>query len=305
MNRLIQDLLDITRMEAGQLAIAQAAVPATRTISEFVHAQQPVASSTSLELRLDMAQDVGEVFADRDRLLQILENLVGNAMKFTGPGGRVTVGAAPRDDEVLFWVADTGAGIDAADVPHLFDRFWQARKVGRKGSGLGLGIVKRIVEAHGGRIWVETEVGVGSTFFFTLPVARPAAGGAEPPAAGSHKPRLVLVVDDEPDVRAALCETLEREGYRVATAANGAEALEFLRREEPPFLIILDLVMPVLDGWAFLAERNEDPALRSIPVIVVSGQRDVEDRLAAAHASYVQKPIVGTRLIETVEHVAN
>jgi PAS domain S-box-containing protein len=321
MNRLIQDLLDITRMEAGELSIEQAPVQAGGAVIEFVEAQKPLASSTSLELRLDLAQDLGEVFADRDRLLQVLENLVGNAVKFTGPGGRVTVGAAPRGDEVLFWVADTGAGIEAGDVPHLFDRFWQVRKVDKQGTGLGLPIVKGIIEAHGGRIWVESQVGVGSTFFFTLPLARP-----EPQVAGAHsltsaenrvtapeqpaaesRPSagIVLVVEDDPDVRTALCEILERVGYQVATAANGAEALEYLHREAPPFLIMLDLMMPVMDGWAFLSERNRDPDLRSIPVIVVSGQRDVEDRIAAAHASYVPKPILANRLIETVEHVVH
>jgi signal transduction histidine kinase/CheY-like chemotaxis protein len=321
MSRLIQDLLDITRMEAGQLSIEQAPVQADMSVSEFVEAQKLLASSASLELRLDLAQNLGEVFADRDRLLQVLENLVGNAVKFTGPGGRVTVGAAPGDDEVLFWVADTGPGIEARDVPHLFDRFWQARKVGRQGAGLGLPIVKGIVDAHGGRIWVESQVGVGSTFFFTLPLARP-----EPQMAGAHgmtsaenrvtapeqstaesrQPAgIVLAVDDDPDVRAALCEILARVGCQVATAANGAEALEYLHREAPPFLIILDLIMPVMDGWAFLSERNRDPDLRSIPVIVVSGQRDVEDRIASAHASYVQKPILANLLIETVEHVVH
>ncbi len=179
MNRLIQDLLDITRIEAGQLSIERAPVQVGRTVSEFVEAQTPLASSSSLELRLDLAPDLGEVFADRDRLLQVLENLVDNAVKFTRPGGRVTIGAAPRDDEVLFWVADTGPGIEAGDMPHLFDRFWQARRVGRQGAGLGLPIVKGIVEGHGGRIWVESQVGVGSTFFFTLPLAR-----LEPQTAG-------------------------------------------------------------------------------------------------------------------------
>jgi PAS domain S-box-containing protein len=321
MTRLIQDLLDITRIEAGQLSIEQAPVQAARAVSEFVEAQKPLASSTFLELRLDLAQDLGEIFADRDRLLQVLENLVGNAVKFTRPGGRVTVGAAPRDDEVLFWVADTGPGIEAGDKPHLFDRFWQARKVGRQGTGLGLPIVRGIIEAHGGRIWVESQVGVGSTFFFTLPLARsePKMAGApsltsaenhvtareQSTAESRQLAGIVLVVDDDADVRAALCETLARVGYQVATAANGAEALEYLHREAPPFLIIVDLVMPVMDGWAFLSERNRDPDLRSIPVIVVSGQRDVEDRIAAAHASYVPKPILANRLIETVEHVVH
>jgi signal transduction histidine kinase len=175
MNRLIQDLLDVTSIEAGHLSIEQAPVQVGTAISELVEAQQPLASSTSLDLRLDLAPDLGEVVVDRDRFLQVLENLVSNAVKFTRPGGRITVGAAPREGEVLFWVADTGAGIEAADVPHLFDRFWQARKVGRQGAGLGLPIVKAIVEAHSGRIWVESQVGVGSTFFFALPVAPPEA----------------------------------------------------------------------------------------------------------------------------------
>jgi signal transduction histidine kinase len=114
-------------------------------------------------------RDIPEVWADLDRLLQVFENLVGNAVKFTEPGGRITVGAARRGDDVLFWVADTGAGIAAEDLPHLFDRFWQARKATRRGAGLGLPIVKGIVEAHGGRIWVESTLGRGSTFFFTIP----------------------------------------------------------------------------------------------------------------------------------------
>jgi signal transduction histidine kinase len=102
----------------------------------------------------------------------VLENLIGNAVKFTNAGGRITAGAAPRDGEVLFWVEDTGAGIAAEEMPHVFDRFWQAQKTRRGGAGLGLQIVKGIVEAHDGRIWVESKVGVGTTFYFTLPAAQ-------------------------------------------------------------------------------------------------------------------------------------
>lgn len=169
MNRLIQDLLDVTRMEAGCLSVEQGRLHTVQVVSDALAAQKPLASSASLELRLDLAPDLPDVWADRDRLLQVLENLIGNALKFTAPGGRITVGAAPRDGEVLFRVADTGSGIAAEDLPHLFDRFWQARKTGRRGAGLGLPIVKGIVEAHGGRVWVESTPGRGSTFFFTIP----------------------------------------------------------------------------------------------------------------------------------------
>jgi signal transduction histidine kinase len=106
-------------------------------------------------------------------MLQVFENLVGNAVKFTKPGGSVTLGAVPRAHDVLFWVADTGAGIDEDDLPHVFDRFWQAGHAGRGGAGLGLPIVKGVVEAHGGRAWVESSLGRGSTFFFTIPTTRP------------------------------------------------------------------------------------------------------------------------------------
>lgn len=171
MNRLIQDLLDITSMEAGRLSIEQRPVNASKALFDFVEAQKPLALSKSLELRLDVAANLSDVFADRDRLLQVLENLVGNALKFTGSGGSVTLGAAPRKGELLLWVTDTGDGIAGDDLPHLFDRFWQASVPGRQGIGLGLPIVKGIVEAHGGRIWVTSEIGKGSTFFFTLPFA--------------------------------------------------------------------------------------------------------------------------------------
>ena len=110
-----------------------------------------------------MARDVPEVWADLDRLLQVFENLIGNAVKFTQAEAE-SVGAAPRKGEILFWVADTGPGIAAENLPHLFDRFWQAQKDRRRGAGLGLPIAKGIVEAHGGRIWVESMPGRGSTF---------------------------------------------------------------------------------------------------------------------------------------------
>jgi signal transduction histidine kinase len=177
MNRLIEDLLDVTRLEAGRLSVEPARVHAQRVVSEAVEAQRPLATSASLELRLELAADLPEVWADRDRLLQIFENLIGNALKFTKPSGRITVGAAPREGQVLFWVTDTGSGIAAENLPHLFDRFWQAKKGERRGAGLGLPIVKGLIEAHGGRIWVESLPGQGSTFFFTIPTAPQAEAG--------------------------------------------------------------------------------------------------------------------------------
>ena len=165
MNRLIQDLLDVALMEAGQLTIERARLSAGGLIVEAVDMQKPLASSSSLELRVEVDPDVPEVWGDRDRLLQVFENLIGNAIKFTQAGGRITAGATSRDDEVVFWVADTGCGIASENLPRVFDRFWQATRAGRQGAGLGLPITKGIVEAHGGRIWVESTAGQREYFF--------------------------------------------------------------------------------------------------------------------------------------------
>lgn len=169
MNRIVQDLLDVTRVEAGQLSMQRGCVAVRELVTEAVESQAAHARARALELRLDLAHEITEVWADRERVCQVFDNLIGNAVKFTREGS-ISVGAKPMDGEVLFWVADTGPGIPPESVPRLYDRFWQARETSRGGAGLGLAIVKGIVEAHGGRVWVESDVGAGSTFFFTLPM---------------------------------------------------------------------------------------------------------------------------------------
>ena len=118
---------------------------------------------------MQLPDDLPDIWGDQHRVLQVIDNLVGNGIKFTTVEGRITVGAAPRDGEVLFWVADTGAGISPDSLPHVFDRFWQERKDTHLGGGLGLAISRGIVEAHGGKIWVESKLGHGTIFFFTIP----------------------------------------------------------------------------------------------------------------------------------------
>ena len=172
MSRLIQDLLDVTSLEAGQLSVDAVPVAARDIVTDAAEAQEALTTSASLELRLEPATDLPEILADRDRLLQVFENLIGNAVKFTEPGGRITVGAAPREGHVLFWVRDTGCGIAPEHLPHLFDRFWQGGKAERRGAGLGLPIVRGIIAGHRGRIWVESTPGEGSTFYFTIPSGR-------------------------------------------------------------------------------------------------------------------------------------
>ena len=174
MNRLIQDLLDVTSIESGHLSVKPERLHVFDIFSELLEMQTPIAKSASLELWGSAAPDLPDIWADRDRILQAFENLIGNAIKFTKPRGHITLGAVASTDEVVLSVSDTGSGIKDSDLPHVFDRFWQASHGAHKGAGLGLAIVKGIVEAHCGRIWVHSTAGQGTTFFFTIPtVSRP------------------------------------------------------------------------------------------------------------------------------------
>lgn len=172
MSRLIEDLLDVARLEAGRLRIEPCPLRPDAVVADCIAAQRAIAEDASLELVVDVARDLPEIVADRDRVQQVLENLVGNAIKFTPAGGSVTVGAAQREHEVTFWVSDSGPGIPPEDLPLVFDRYWQASPKSQVGAGLGLAIAKDIVAAHGGRIWVESTLGQGSTFAFTVPARR-------------------------------------------------------------------------------------------------------------------------------------
>jgi len=168
MNRLIRDLLDSASIEAGKLVVEPQLTDVAPLVAEAIDAVTPLAVAKGITLETNIAADVSRVWADPNRLQQVFANLVGNALKFTPRGGRITVAAGPAGDRAQFSVADTGPGIAEEDVPHLFDRFWQARRTARLGSGLGLAIVKGIVLAHGGQVWVESTPTVGSTFYFTL-----------------------------------------------------------------------------------------------------------------------------------------
>lgn len=182
-DHLIQDLLDVARIDAGRLAVEQGAVSSQALASDVAESFAPLVADASLELHVAVPAEQPVVLVDRERILQVFANLIGNAIKFTPPGGHIFVTAEPCGDALCFSVTDTGPGIPPEHLPHLFDRFWQARRADRRGSGLGLPIARGIVEAHGGRIWAESRPGHGSTFSFTVPFASGAeAHPAQEPA---------------------------------------------------------------------------------------------------------------------------
>lgn len=170
-NSLIEDLLDVTRIDAKRLAVDPAMVDGQSLLDEALLDTVLVASEAGIQLTHAWEGVPASVPADRSRIFQVFSNLVGNALKFTSKGGRIDVRGRITGDDAVFTIADTGAGIPAENLPHLFDRFWQARETRRAGAGLGLYIARGIIEAHGGRLWVESTVGVGTTFSFTLPRA--------------------------------------------------------------------------------------------------------------------------------------
>jgi GAF domain-containing protein/DNA-binding response OmpR family regulator/HAMP domain-containing protein len=319
---LVNDILDISRIETGSIRMQFESLDLLQLMRDVVASFRGQLVEKSLELTLDLPPSLPPVCGDEGRVTQILENLTSNAWKYTPQGGRVTVRAAVVGDSVQVDVVDTGIGIDAKDLSHIFDRFYrteQAEVQAVDGSGLGLSIVKMFVELLGGKLWVQSELGQGSTFSFTLPLAAKTADkeadkgmGASIPtvqrevlsaakdAAGTGK---ILVVDDDEHILHLLRHQLEIEGYHVLTARRGEDVLPLARREQPA-LITLDILLVDMDGFQVLQELKKDPMTSQIPVIIVSVVPDGETRgLALGAAGYISKPFEERQVISQVRDV--
>jgi len=263
---LINDLLDLSKIEAGSLDLTTAEFDLATAANEVVESVSRQAATKSIRVSLEAGQGL-TVHADRLRFKQILWNLLTNAIKFTPSGGTVTAMAEKRQGMVTVVVKDNGIGIAAEHHEAVFEKFRQVgntTKGVREGTGLGLAITRRLVEAHGGRIWVESEPGQGARFTFTLPES----GAVSPDGRGEA--RMILMVDDDTSARELAAEILTVGGYRAVLASNGRDALRMIRRERPAALV-LDLKMPDMDGFSFLFRLKEDAELAAIPVIILTG----------------------------------
>jgi signal transduction histidine kinase/CheY-like chemotaxis protein len=303
---LINDVLDLAKVEAGRLELNVEPVDVEAAVVESVAGLRPLALRKSLELEVNT--DSATIVADRGRLRQILYNLLSNAIKYTPTGGRITIRASRSGDELYLSVADTGVGISTADQAHIFEEFKQLGDPSARepGTGLGLALTKRLVEAHEGRIEVESEPGVGSTFTVVLPRASDLFSLAEVPAtervAGSHAPGDVLVIEDDESVAALLRAYLEADGYSVRIAHDGEAGLA-AAREQPPAAILLDVVLPGMDGWDVLNTIKLDGRLRTTPVVFLSVLDEREIGLALGAVDYLVKPVDRRRLLECLDRI--
>jgi len=307
MTRLLADLLDLSSMDAGHLLIEPRRNDSDALIGSVLELVAPQVAEKNITLVHRRNATPLVVSSDRERTIQVLLNLVTNAIKFAGDEGTVTIESHPHPAGVVIAVHNTGIGISADQLPTLFRPYWQADKTVKIGTGLGLSIAKVIVERHGGQIWAESEPGKGSSFFFTLPGSDlppdPLPSKPSPSLSPMNNKRKILLIDDNDGARESLAQLLEAEGYQVTTAKNGQAALDCLRGLEPdPFVILLDLIMPVMGGVQFLEHRKVDSALSKIPVIVISGKID-SPRLARSYKAteWAEKPIVLHALLGQLE----
>ncbi|MFI5338598.1 MAG: ATP-binding protein, partial [Candidatus Methylomirabilales bacterium] len=314
--QLISDILDLSKVEAGKLTIQLEALPVHHVLEEVLVIARGLAQQKAQTMEAEIEPGLPPLRADSVRLKQILFNLLSNAVKFTPEQGRITLGArrvngarplgiSPSQPGPVFaqpnttageWlelrVTDTGMGIAPEDLPRLFQEFVQLETTATKrqeGTGLGLALTKRLVELHGGQISAESRgPGCGACFVVRLPYLEP------PP------PKRILVVEDQAPVLEALCAALQTAGHAVEPAQTGTQALSALAAA-PPDLLVLDIGLPDVDGWAILGQLRSAEATRVLPVLVLTGLDQVraDQALALGADEFLAKPVSPRVLLET------
>ena len=301
---LINDVLDLSKIEAGKMDLHLETFELRPAIDAVAATVAPLIEKNGNTLRLELADGLGAMRADVTRIRQVLFNLLSNASKFTERGTITLAGCRERGDGgelIRLTVRDTGIGMTPEQLGRLFQAFSQAEtstssKYG--GTGLGLAISRMFCQMMGGDITVDSSAGVGTTFTVLLPaeVREPKAAATPRPAAGAGaEVGTVLVIDDDPATRDLLVRMLTKESFRVLEAATGEEGIQ-LARSEHPDVITLDVLMPGLDGWSVLAALKDDPALASIPVVMLTVADERNLGFALGASEYLTKPIERARL---------
>jgi CheY-like chemotaxis protein len=260
------------------------------------------AAAHAITVTSDVAQDVETIEADERRFRQVVLNLVANAVKFTPDGGSVSISAYRNGTELNVTVTDTGIGVAPEDQERIFESFQQGRRGAPKeeGTGLGLTLCRRIVELFGGRMWLDSTPGVGSTFGFSVPGLPPQAHEFTSP--GLRVVPVVVLVDDDRASLDLISAYLDGSPTRAVRARDGVEALELIRRVLPT-AVVLDIKLPRLDGWQVLTELKADPATADIPVVIASVVDDRPRGLALGADVYLHKPVGRDELIDALRTV--
>jgi PAS domain S-box-containing protein len=321
---LINDVLDIAKMEAGKIEWHMQPVHPEEVIERALAATSALFETSGLELIRVIDPQLPMVTGDRDRLIQVLINLISNAIKFTTQGS-ITCRASQNAENVTISIIDTGVGIALTDQPKVFEKFKQVGDTltdKPKGTGLGLPICQQIIEHHGGKIWVESELGQGSTFSFSLPLAVPHSPetpdyfpaessidsfvqqikshvSVSAPLHGAELHKQILVVDDDSHIRELLRQELEAEGYVVREACDGMDAINQVRLQKPD-LILLDVMMPQINGFDVAAVLKNNPQTTEIPIIILSIVQDKQRGYQLGIDRYLTKPIDKKALLRDI-----
>ncbi len=324
---LINDILDLSKIEAGKMGLNLEYFRVDSMVREVLETIKPMAFKNNTKLELAPHKEVGVMLSDITKVRQILFNLISNGIKFS-ENGSVTVYCKREmlkgKEHIIFEVVDTGIGMSPKELEKLFEEFFQADNSNAKkwsGTGLGLVISQRFAQMMGGNVSVESELGKGSRFIVTIPVNTAKIRFQDSPdgfiVGPKIDPRLVrfsgrprdverrdkisrvLVIDDDPDVRDLMERYLSREGFEVKSACSGQEGIGFIK-EFNPDVITLDVLMPVMDGWSVLSELKKDPETANIPVIMLSMLDELDMSFALGAADYMLKPIKRDVLVETV-----
>jgi signal transduction histidine kinase/ActR/RegA family two-component response regulator len=299
---LINDILDLSKVEAGQMVLEPSTFEVASVLEWASALQRERAAAHAIAVTSEVADDVGTIEADERQFRQVVLNLVANAVKFTPDGGSVSIKAYRNGTELNVTVTDTGIGVAPEDRERIFKTFQQGRRGAPKeeGTGLGLTLCRRIVELFGGLMWLESTLGVGSTFGFSVPGVFERQ--QEATAGGSGKLPVVVLVDDDRASLDLLAAYLDGSPARVLRAKDGVEALELVRSVLPA-AVVLDIKLPRLDGWQVLTELKADPATAAIPVVIASVVDDRSRGLALGAAVYLLKPVRRDEFLDGLRRV--